>query len=198
MVYQILRYLPARDLKTIRLVNKLLSRIGRNNLLWSSLARQKWSEKLCLTTLPLPSPSLPDPSSDDEMTTCGPNTSDDVNNNTNNVDHTPDTETYLREMQDFADHTYDELKPYSLWELAHWFPAFVMVEGSWLRAYNLVEQHLEVGYLHSVVRRDSFSVSDTQWELYPPESPFSPKTVSPESRFPKTRFPLPFPRHLFS
>ena len=161
MVYQILWYLPARDLKTIRLVNKLLSTIGRNNIFWSSLSQLKWSQKLCLTTLPVPSPSLP-PDDDDAKGVA-------------------DTETYLREMTNFGDHTYDELKPATLWEIAHYFPAFTVLEGSWMRAYNLIEQHFEVGYLHSVVRRDCFAVSDTQWELYPP------------SAVPMNRHILPYP-----
>lgn len=72
----------------------------------------------------------------------------------------------MREMTNFGDHTYDELKPATLWEIAHFFPAFSLLEGSWMRAYNMIEQHFEVSYLHSVVRQDCFAVSDTQWELY--------------------------------
>jgi hypothetical protein len=161
VVYHLLWYLPARDLKTIRLVNKLLSQIGKKNLFWSVLCRQKWSEKLCLTTLPLPSATVPDPedsSSSSEMDTSDPA----------DVRTIPDTETYLRDMTDFQEHTYDELKPHCLWDVAQYFPAFTLLEGSWMRAYNLVERHFEISYLHSVVRQDPFAVSDTQWELYPP------------------------------
>jgi hypothetical protein len=161
VVYQILWYLPARDLKTIRLVNRLLASIGKNNIFWTDLARLKWSEKLCLTTLPLPSPTAPSPpSSLYEMDTLEPE------------EPLPDTQTYLREMQNFGDHTYDELKPCTLWDLAHFFPAFILLEGSWLRAYNMIEQHFEVSYLHAMVRQDVFAVSDTQWELYSPPRAF--------------------------
>ena len=66
MVYQILSYLPARDLKTARLVNRLLSGIGKKNIFWSELCRQKWSEKLCLETLPVPSPHVPDTEDSDD------------------------------------------------------------------------------------------------------------------------------------
>jgi hypothetical protein len=56
----------------------------------------------------------------------------------------------------------------TLYDVANRFPAFHILEGSWLRAYNLVEQHMQIPYLHSVVRKDRFSVSDIQWELYVP------------------------------
>lgn len=94
--------------------------------------------------------------------------------NSASVETVPDTETYLRDMTDFSEHTFDDLKPHSLWEVAHYFPAFTVLEGSWMRAYNLIERHFEVSYLHSVVRQDSFAVSDTQWELYPPPPPREP------------------------
>jgi hypothetical protein len=77
-------------------------------------------------------------------------------------------EEYLLTMERFEDHTFDELEPKSLYELAWYFPAFTIVQGSWLYAYNLVQRHLEVPYLHSTVRKDEFSISDTQWELYFP------------------------------
>ena len=180
MVYQILWYLPARDLKTIRLVNKLLSQTGKKNLFWSDLCRLKWSEKLCLTTLPLPCPTIPDLETSSEM---------DTSDSSDDLDTVQDTPTYLRAMTNFLDHTFDELKPHSLWELAHYFPAFTVVEGSWMRAYNLIERHLEISYLHSVVRKDPFAVSDTQWELYHPQNPPEPGGLVPP---PLTPIPLDF------
>lgn len=72
---------------------------------------------------------------------------------------------YLLSIQNFEDHTHDELKPASLHDLAYLFPAFHLVEGSWLRAYNIVEYHLEVPYLHATVRANHCAISDTQWEL---------------------------------
>ena len=74
-------------------------------------------------------------------------------------------EEYLLSMKDFKEHTYDELKPATLYDLARFFPAFHFVEGSWLRAFNLVLQHMEVSYLNNTVRENHFSISDTQWEL---------------------------------
>jgi hypothetical protein len=153
VVYQILSYLPARDLKTARLVNRLLSGIGKKNIFWSELCRQKWSEKLCLETLPVPSPHIPDTEdSDDEMYS-----EEEI--------EPMDLNTYLLSMKRFEDHTYDELKPRSLHDLAKLFPAFHHIEGSWLFAYNLIEKHFEISYLHTTVRKDHFSISDTQWEL---------------------------------
>ena len=77
-------------------------------------------------------------------------------------------ETYLMSMEKFDNHTNDELKPKTLYELAWVFPAFHSVEGSWLFAYNLVLKHFEIRYLHSSLRKDQFSISDTQWKLYSP------------------------------
>ena len=55
----------------------------------------------------------------------------------------------------------------TLYDLANRFPAVHLLEGSWLGAYNLVEQRMQIPYLHSV-RKDHFSVSDTQWESWVP------------------------------
>ena len=152
MVYHILWFLPARDLKTVRLVNRLLGRLGAENLFWSELCRLKWSEKLCLQTIPVPSPDIPEPDSDD------PVDSDD--------EEEPMTlEEYLSSMEDFRNYTYSELKSATLWELATFFPAFTLVEGSWLQAYNLVEKNFSIRYLHATLRADHYSISDTQWEL---------------------------------
>jgi hypothetical protein len=160
VVYQVLSYLPARDLKTLRLVNRFLAAIGGKNTFWSELCRLKWSEKLCLKTIPMPSPHIPDPESDDDMH----DTNEDVGEIT--------LDEYFDSIESPQDHVYDELKPYSLWDLAQRFPAFHCLEGSWLRAYNLIEQHMQIPYLHNTVRTDNFSISDTQWELYRP--PFFP------------------------
>ena len=153
MVYHILSYLPARDLKTARLVNRFLAQIGVENFFWSPLCHEKWSEKLCLCTLPVPSHHVPEPDSDDEMD------SDDEDVEPMSLDE------YLLTMENFNDHTYDELKPATLWDLATFFPAFKLVEGSWLRAYNLVQKNFSIPYLHATVRADHYAVSDTQWEL---------------------------------
>jgi hypothetical protein len=155
VVYHILWYLPARDLKAVRLVNRLLARFGGKNLFWSELCRLKWLQKLCLQTLPVPSPHLPEP--------CKPNDEMEISD----MDVEPMTlGPYLLSMENFEDHTYDELKPGALYDLAYLFPAFHLVEGSWLHAYNLVERHLEISYLHSTIRANHCSISDTQWELY--------------------------------
>jgi len=156
VVYEILSYLPARDLKTVRLVNRLLSEIGYKNTFWSELCRLKWTEKLCLQTVPVPSPQIPDRTSDDGMDIID----EEEEQNPMALDK------YLLSMERFEDHTYDELKPSTLYDLAYCFPAFHLVEGSWLRAFNLVNSHMEVNYLHTTVRKDHFSISDTQWELY--------------------------------
>jgi hypothetical protein len=155
VVYHIFWYLSARDLKAVRLVNRLLARFGGRNIFWSELCRLKWQEKLCLQTLPVPSPLIPERrDSDDEM-------------EDSDMEEEPmKLDAYLLSIQNFEDHTYDELKSYSLYDLAHLFPAFHLVEGSWLRAYNLVEHHLEISYLHATVRANHCSISDTQWELY--------------------------------
>lgn len=154
MIYHILSYLPARDLKTIRLVNKILSQLGQKNTFWSNICSSKWSEKLCLTTLPLPSATLPshDDDEDDEMT-------EDIEI------ETPTIEEYLSTMTNFPEHTYDELKPGTLHSITTLFPAYTLVEGSWMRAYNLIERNMSVTYLYQTVRRDNYSISDTQWEL---------------------------------
>jgi hypothetical protein len=149
VIYHVLSYLPARDLKTVRLVNRFLAEIGQKNIFWSDICRLKWSEKLCLTAIPMPAPHIPDPDSDEE-------------------EEEITLDEYLNSMESPRDHTYDELKPYTLHDLVQRFPAFHYVEGSWLRAYNLVEQHMQLPYLHSTVRADHFSISDTQWELYLP------------------------------
>jgi hypothetical protein len=106
----------------------------------------------------MPSPHIPDPESDDDM-----QDTEDVEEMT--------LDEYFDSIESPQDHVYDELKPYSLWDLAQRFPAFHCLEGSWLRAYNLVEQHMRIPYLHNAVRADHFSISDTQWELY--RAPFS-------------------------
>jgi len=153
VVCQILTYLPARDLKTVRLVNRLLAKIGRENIFWSELCRHKWSERLCLETLPMPHPQTPQQSEDD-MDIEKP--------------ELPTFEEHLKNMDCYEDHIFDEFKPHRLYDLAYLFPAFQLVEGSWLRAYNLVEQHMQIPYLHATVRQNAYSVSDTQWELYYP------------------------------
>jgi hypothetical protein len=159
VVYHILSYLPARDLKTIRLVNRLLAQLGQKNTFWSDLCRIKWSEKLCIETIPVPSPHIPQRNDYDD---CDMTDIEDVTEPSSPIT----LESHLLSMQCFEDHTYDELVPKSLFELVSFFPAFNLVEGSWLRAYNLVDQHMEIPYLHSTVRSDYFSISDTQWELY--------------------------------
>ena len=158
VVHHILSYLPARDLKTIRLVSRLLAHAGRKNTLWSDLCRTKWSEKLCLQTIPVPSPHVAQQDSDD------------MNDDVKAQESEPpmSIEEYLLSMENFSDHTHDELKSETLHNLAQFFPAFTLVEGSWLRAYNLVERHMEISYLHATVRKDQYSISDTQWELYHP------------------------------
>jgi len=100
----------------------------------------------------MPAPQIPDPESDDGIVS--------------DEDEEMTLDEYFASMKSLHDHTYDELKPYTLYDLANRFPAFHLLEGSWLRAYNLVEQHMQIPYLHSVVRKDHFSVSDTQWEFY--------------------------------
>lgn len=162
MVYQILSYLPARDLKTVRLVNRFLAQVGIENFFWSELCRLNWSEKLCLRTLPVPSPHIPEPDSDDEGYRYDAQEEDEEE-----VEPIP-LDQHLLSMDNFYDHTYDELKPATLWDLATFFPAFKLVEGSWLRAYNLVKKNFSVPYLHASVRADHYAVSDTQWELYLP------------------------------
>jgi hypothetical protein len=158
VLYHILSFLPARDLKTVRLVNRLLSDIGRKNIFWSDLCREKWSEKLCLQTMPMPSPHVPEPPSDDEWD--GPARLDEA------MEIDTSLEAHLLSMKNFEKHTYDELKAYTLYDLAYYFPAFHCVEGSWLQAYNLVNHHFEISYLCARVREDHYTVSDTQWELY--------------------------------
>lgn len=157
MVYQVLWYLPAHDLKSVRLVNRLLADIGRQNVFWSDLCRIKWSEKLCLQTIPVPTPRIPCrcPDDDDGMEDIDGEKSEPVG-----------LDKHLLSMQDFQDHIYDELVPTTLYELAYYFPAFHHVEGSWLRAFNLVDRHMEISYLHATAQRDRYSISDTQWELY--------------------------------
>ena len=142
----------------MRLVNRFLAQIGIENFFWSELCRLNWSEKLCLRTLPVPSPHIRSPtSSDDERDSDDEEEQEDV-----------PLSQYLLSMEDFYDHTYDELKPATLWDLATFFPAFKFVEGSWMRAYNLVRRNFSIPYLHASVRADHYAVSDTQWELYPP------------------------------
>lgn len=75
-------------------------------------------------------------------------------------------EGHLLSMRDFTDHTDDELKPATLYQIAKWFPAFHVIEASWMMAYNLVERHMEIAYLHATVKANQYSISDTQWELY--------------------------------
>lgn len=157
MVYQIVAYLPARDLKSLRQVNKFLAQVGLKNMFWSELCKLKWSETLCLESLPVPSPHIPERDPEDEWMT-------DYDEEQEVVEPVP-LEQYLLTMKDFKEHTYDELKPATLYDLAHFFPAFHLLEGSWLRAYNLVIKHMEQPYLHATVRADHFSISDTQWEL---------------------------------
>src|SRR5579862_9544508 len=111
VICHILTYLPARDLKTVRLVNRLLSRVGRENIFWSELCRSKWSEKLCLETLPMPHPSMPEPS-DDDM---------DITEEEIDI---PTFEEHLKAIKSFEDHTFDEFKPKRLYDLAYLFPAF--------------------------------------------------------------------------
>jgi hypothetical protein len=159
VVYHILWYLPARDLKTARLVNHRLADLGRRNILWSDLCRIKWSEKLCLQTIPVPAPRVPDRCSDDDI---------EIQDIDQEQNEPMGLDKYLLSMQDFQDHTYDELVPTTLYELAYYFPAFHHIQGSWLRAFNLVEQHMEISYLHATLLRDHYSISDTQWELYYP------------------------------
>jgi len=158
VVFHILSFLPARDLKTVRLVNRLLADIGRKNVLWSELCREKWSEKLCLQTLPMPSPHIPEATSDDTLDRLVPPAED--------IDLDRSLESHLLSMRKFENHTDDELRPYSLHDLAYYFPAFHCVEGSWMLAYNLVNQHMQISYLCARVREDPYAVSDTQWELY--------------------------------
>jgi hypothetical protein len=148
----VLTYLPARDLKTMRLVNRLLAKVGRENIFWSELCRFKWSEKLCLETLPMPHPTGPEP--------------DEMEDEKMEAKVEIPFEEYIQSMKSFEDHTFDEFKPKSLHELTRFFPAFHLVEGSWMRAYNLVEQHMQIPFLHATLRNDPYSVSDTQWELY--------------------------------
>jgi len=155
VVFHILSFLPARDLKTIRLVNRLLAHIGRKNVFWSELCREKWSEKLCLQTLPMPSQPIPEATSDDELDGLAEDTH-----------MTRSLESHLLSMRKFENHTTDELIPYTLYDLAYYFPAFHYIEGSWMRAYNLVNQHMEVSYLCARFREDPYTVSDTSWELY--------------------------------
>src|ERR1700737_3368393 len=69
VVYHIFSYLLPRDLKTVRLVNCFLANIGGKNSLWSELCRLKWSEKLCLQTIPMPALHTPDPDSEDDCQT---------------------------------------------------------------------------------------------------------------------------------
>lgn len=159
MVCHILTYLPARDLKTIRLVNHFLAQVARKNIFWSELCRIKWSEKLCLETIPVPTPHVPERT--DKHDDC----------EVMDIDDEEEIQpmglvAYLSSMENPEEHTYDELVPKSLYELAYFFPAFNIIEGTWLRAYNLIDQHMEIPYLHSTVRCNHFSVSDTQWELY--------------------------------
>jgi hypothetical protein len=118
----------------------------------------EWSEKLCLQTLPMPSPPVPKPSSDDEM--------QDLQCSDEDMEIDTSLEAHLLSMQKFENHTSDDLKPYTLYDLAFYFPAFHFVEGAWMRAYNLVNQHMEIPYLHACLRANRFTVSDTQWELY--------------------------------
>ena len=103
---------------------------------------------------------------------CAPDQCSDEDDGIENIDEqetgTIALSTYLLSMQNFQDHTYDELVPHTLYDLAYYFAAFHHVEGSWLRAFNLVNQHMEIPYLHATVRRDHYSISDTQWELYYP------------------------------
>lgn len=152
MVYHILSYLPVRDLKAIRLVNPVLGDIGRKNVLWSELCRLKWADKRCLETIPVP--AAPPASSEDQKN---------EKDAERNVLHA-----HLLSMKDFKDHVFDELVPQTLYNLALFFPAFHVVEGSWLAAYNLVEHHMNISYLHDTVRTNEYSISDTQWELYLP------------------------------
>jgi hypothetical protein len=157
VVHQILWYLPARDLKTVRLVNRLLANVGGQNKFWSDLCRIKWSKKLCLQTIPVPTLRVHEQCSDE----------DDGMEDVDEAQGEPmELDKHLLSMQSFQDHTYDELVPKTLYELAYYFPAFRYVQGSWLRAFNLVDQHMEIPYLHATVRLDHFSISDTQWELY--------------------------------
>ena len=78
-------------------------------------------------------------------------------------------EEYFRSMKEreFGNYIFDVLKPRALFDLAKYFPAYEVIEGSWFRAYNLIERHLKVAYFHSTVLSNRYSVSDTQWELYP-------------------------------
>ena len=100
----------------------------------------------------MPHPSMPEPS-DDDM---------DITEEEIDI---PPFEEHLKSIKSFEDHTFDEFKPKRLYDLAYLFPAFHLIEGSWLRAYNLVEQHMQIPYLHATVRHNAYSVSDTQWEL---------------------------------
>jgi len=117
----------------------------------------KWSEKLCLQTIPVPAPHVPDRCSDDD---------DGIEDIDEEQSQPMGLDNYLLSMREFQDHTYDELVPKTLYELAYYFPAFHYVEGSWLRGFNLVDQHMEIPHLHATIRRDHYSISDTQWELY--------------------------------
>jgi hypothetical protein len=104
----------------------------------------------------MPSHQILETASDDDVIPVDP---DDDENREMTLDE------HLESMTAVEDHTFDELMPYTLFDLAQRFPAFHLVEGSWLRAYNLVEQHMEIPYLHATTRRDHYAVSDTQWEL---------------------------------
>ena len=140
----------------MRLVNHFFADAGRKNILWNGLCQRKWSEKLCLTTLPLPWPRIPDHDNTDSeipVDTMEPMS----------------FEKHMLSMEQFEDHAYDMLRPAKLYDIAKWFPAFHCIEGSWMRAYNLVEQHMEIPYLHATMRKDQYSISDTQWELYVPK-----------------------------
>ena len=77
----------------------------------------------------------------------------------------PTFEEHMKSMERYEEHTFDELNPMRLYDLVQYFPAFQLVEGSWMRAFNLVEQHMRIPFLHATVRNNAYSVSDTQWEL---------------------------------
>ena len=150
VIYQILSYLSARDLKAVRLVNRFLSGVGGQNSLWSEVCRMKWSEKRCLMTIPVPTPFVPDP--EEEMEDVYP--AEPIK-----------LDKYLLSMENITKHRSDQLRGATLHELACYFPAFHLVDGSWMAAYNLVEKHMRIAYLHATVKGNHFAISNTQWEL---------------------------------